>query len=44
MADPAFYRENGSAIAGAKERLAAVESELGQTFERWEALEGRNGA
>jgi ATP-binding cassette subfamily F protein uup len=44
MADPAFYRENGSAIAEAKERLAAVESELEQAFEQWEALEGRNGA
>jgi ATP-binding cassette subfamily F protein uup len=44
MADPAFYRENGSAIAEAKERLAAVESELEQAYERWEALEGRSGA
>jgi ATP-binding cassette subfamily F protein uup len=42
LADPAFYREDGSTIAEAKERLAAVESELEQTYARWEVLEGQN--
>jgi len=41
MADPAFYRENGSAVAQAKERLARVESELEQAYARWEVLEER---
>jgi ABC transport system ATP-binding/permease protein len=44
MADPAFYRENGSAVAEAMERLSTVESELEHAYERWEVLEGRNEA
>ncbi len=39
MADPAFYRQDGGAIAEAKARLEAMESELAIAYERWEALE-----
>jgi ATP-binding cassette subfamily F protein uup len=44
MADPAFYRESGSTVAEAKERLSTLESELEHAYERWEVLEGRNEA
>jgi ATP-binding cassette subfamily F protein uup len=40
MADPAFYREAGEAISAARDRLAAVEVELKECYERWEVLEG----
>ena len=43
MADPAFYRQDGGAIADAKARLEALESELATAYERWEALEGLAG-
>ena len=43
MADPAFYRRDGGEIAQAKARLASLEQELAQAFERWEALEGLAG-
>jgi ATP-binding cassette subfamily F protein uup len=43
MADPGFYRQDGGAIAGAKARLEAIESELAAAYERWEALEGLAG-
>jgi len=39
MADPAFYRQEGDAIAETKERLVAVEARLEEAYERWEALE-----
>ena len=39
LADPAFYRREGSQIAQTKARLAAVEAETAQTYQRWEALE-----
>ena len=39
MSDPAFYKQSGEAIAEAKARLDALESDLAATFERWEALE-----
>ncbi len=39
MADPAFYQQEGSAIAKAKAELQAVEDELAEVFERWEMLE-----
>ena len=39
MADPAFYRQDGGAIAEAKARLEAIEAELAIAYERWEALE-----
>ena len=38
MADPAFYREEGTVISLAKSRLAALETALEQAYERWEAL------
>ena len=39
MADPAFYRREGAEIAEAKSRLDALERDLAQAYERWEALE-----
>jgi ATP-binding cassette subfamily F protein uup len=39
MADPAFYQQDGDVIAGTKEQLEKLEAELGEAFERWEALE-----
>jgi ATP-binding cassette subfamily F protein uup len=43
MADPSFYQGGGEEIATARQRLAAVETELEQTYARWEALEGLRG-
>jgi len=43
MADPAFYRQAGSTIAAAKERVATVEDELEQAYARWETLEAIQG-
>jgi ATP-binding cassette subfamily F protein uup len=40
MADPLFYKQDGSMIAQAKARLAELEHELARAYERWEALEG----
>jgi ATP-binding cassette subfamily F protein uup len=39
LADPALHRA-GTGVAAVRERLAAVERELGEAFVRWEALEG----
>jgi ATP-binding cassette subfamily F protein uup len=39
LADPAFYRQDGGAIAQTKARLSALEHELAQAYQRWEALE-----
>ncbi len=39
MADPAFYQQAGGGIAVARERLAALETELEAAYARWEALE-----
>ena len=39
MADPAFYREEGPAIAKAKTRLDALAGELEESYRRWETLE-----
>ncbi|MFY9975122.1 MAG: ATP-binding cassette domain-containing protein [Chromatiaceae bacterium] len=41
LADPALYQGDGSAVAAAKGRLAALESELASAYARWEALEER---
>lgn len=41
LADPALYQSNGSAVAAARGRLAELESELGDAYARWEALEAR---
>jgi ATP-binding cassette subfamily F protein uup len=43
LADPAFYRQEGSAISEEKERLAAVEAQLEQAYARWEILEELKG-
>jgi ATP-binding cassette subfamily F protein uup len=39
LADPAFYQSEGDAIAVARSRLAAVETELAQAYGRWEELD-----
>jgi ATP-binding cassette subfamily F protein uup len=39
MADPDFYRRESADIAAIKKRLAAIESALEESFQRWEALE-----
>ena len=42
MADPDIYRrDDGAAIARAKERLAEIEGQLETAYERWEELESR---
>jgi ATP-binding cassette subfamily F protein uup len=43
MADPAFYQQPGSQIAEEQSRLKQLEDQLASTYERWEALEERNG-
>ena len=44
MADPAFYRRDGDAIADARARLDALEQVLANAYERWETLETLAGA
>ncbi len=39
MASPAFYKQDGSAIAQARARLEQSERDLTAAYERWEALE-----
>jgi ATP-binding cassette subfamily F protein uup len=39
LADPAFYRGDGVQIAQTNSRLAAVEREMAEAYERWETLE-----
>jgi ATP-binding cassette subfamily F protein uup len=39
MADPAFYKRDGAAIAQTNARLAELESELASVYARWETLE-----
>ena len=39
MADPAFYQEDKTLISEARQRLAALENELIEAFNRWEELE-----
>lgn len=43
MADPAFYRQDGAAIAETKAKLEALEQTLGAAYERWETLEAMSG-
>jgi ATP-binding cassette subfamily F protein uup len=38
MADPAFYQDGGAATNQATARLSRIESELEETFARWEEL------
>ena len=39
MASPAFYQRPGNAIAQDNARLSALDQELGEAYQRWEALE-----
>ena len=39
MAEPAFYRQDGGAIADARARLEAIEAELASAYARWETSE-----
>ena len=39
LADPSFYREPSSVIAGARRELAEAETQLEGAFDRWNALE-----
>ncbi len=39
MADPAFYRESGDAVAAARLRLAKLEASLEAAYERWQELD-----
>ena len=39
MADPEFFKQAPADISAANDRLAALEAELGEAFERWSALE-----
>ena len=40
MAGPGFYKQDGRAIAAAKERLETIKQELAAAYSRWEELEG----
>ncbi|MBS0571595.1 MAG: ATP-binding cassette domain-containing protein [Proteobacteria bacterium] len=40
MHDPAFFRQDGAAIAAANEALAALQIELDAAYVRWQELEG----
>ncbi len=39
MTDPAFFKQDGTTIAAATERLDIIESELSELMQRWEELE-----
>jgi len=39
LADPAFYRQNGSRIPAVKERMAELDKEIPAAYVRWELLE-----
>lgn len=39
LADPDFYRQDGSSLPAAKERIAVLENEISEAYERWEHLE-----
>ncbi|MFP5407183.1 MAG: ATP-binding cassette domain-containing protein, partial [Gammaproteobacteria bacterium] len=41
LADPTSYQSGGDATRGVRERFAAIEAELLEALERWEALESR---
>jgi len=43
MGRPDFYQQEKGAIAAAQERLDALEAELAEAYERWEALEAMQG-
>jgi ATP-binding cassette subfamily F protein uup len=39
MADPAFYRRDGTLVAQGRARLEAVQAEIEEAYHRWESLE-----
>jgi len=39
LADPEFYRNDGSRVVEAKTRIEEIEKEIAQTYERWEHLD-----
>ncbi|MFP5412941.1 MAG: ABC transporter ATP-binding protein, partial [Gammaproteobacteria bacterium] len=41
LADPASYQQGGDAVRAMRERFEAIEAELLESLERWEALEAR---
>jgi ATP-binding cassette subfamily F protein uup len=41
LADPASYQQGGDAVRALRERFDAIEDELLEALERWEALEAR---
>ena len=41
LADPSFYREPSSVIAGARRALGEAEAEIEGAFDRWSDLERR---
>jgi ATP-binding cassette subfamily F protein uup len=41
LADPASYQQGGDAVRAMRERFEAIEAELLEALERWEALEAR---
>jgi ATP-binding cassette subfamily F protein uup len=43
MAEPAFYREQGEAVAAATARLQQLEGELEGAYARWEELAALEG-
>ena len=43
LADPALYQSAPQEVTGIRDRLAAIESELGVALARWEALASRAG-
>ena len=43
LADPDFYKQDGSEISRQRGRLQAVESELAEAYQRWEELEALGG-
>jgi len=43
MAAPAFYKQDGTEIVRAQDRLKSLEHELALAYQRWETLEDVNG-
>ncbi|RKX34014.1 MAG: hypothetical protein DRP71_08425, partial [Verrucomicrobia bacterium] len=41
LGDPGLYQDEPEVVPELKARIEAIEAELLQAFERWEALEGR---
>ncbi len=42
MADPEFFKQDGTKIAAATKRLEEIEAELATLYEQWETLEARD--